>query len=249
MTDKRSTLRIFKDSPFSRRFDTAIWHEQHADVPTIKKWSYEQVVNWAKSHDDISNEVADLLKENEINGVELLALGRDDLKELGIKRPGTLAVVTKAIKDLQMKSQDRPIFIDHDPYCFSKILDQLRLKAMLKEKYEPLSFSDINETKKDLFAETIDYFFPGDLTKLIWKKLKLDTNILSGHQTDIINRWLEEDSCGFDTTLLYRASRDGWEASDFHEKCNNQGPTLTVIQSTEGYIFGGFCDISWSNEE
>jgi len=27
----------------------------------------------------------------------------------------------------------------------------------------------------------------------------------------------------------------------------NQGPTLTVIRSTGGYIFGGFCDTAWSS--
>jgi hypothetical protein len=45
--------------------------------------------------------------------------------------------------------------------------------------------------------------------------------------------------------LIYRASKDGFNASSFHSKCNNQGPTITIIQSTNGNIFGGFNTASW----
>lgn len=30
--------------------------------------------------------------------------------------------------------------------------------------------------------------------------------------------------------LIYKASRDGFEAKQFHLKCNEQGPTLTVAK-------------------
>eukprot|EP00957_Ditylum_brightwellii_P150306 11446359-Ditylum_brightwellii.AAC.1 len=66
--------------------------------------------------------------KNKVIGLELLALSREDMKGLGISRPDTSALVIKSINDLQKKCQQRPVFIDHDPYCFGKILDQLRLK-------------------------------------------------------------------------------------------------------------------------
>jgi len=43
---------------------------------------------------------------------------------------------------------------------------------------------------------------------------------------------------------LYRASRDGFEASKFHEKCDNKGATLTIIRNTIGRIFGGFTTLN-----
>jgi len=206
------------------------------------------VADWAKHHDEIPDEAAGLFEENKVTGLELLAFGREDLKELGISRPGTLALVIKAIKGLQTKSQCHPIFIDHDPYCFGKILDQLRLKVMSKDGYEPLSLSDIKEGKRDTFANTVDYYFPGELSELILKKESpIDSSIIPQDQVGHIQRWLDEDSCGFVTKLLYRASCDGWRASNFHSKCDNQGPTLTVIRCTGGYIFGGFCDTAWSS--
>ena len=42
--------------------------------------------------------------------------------------------------------------------------------------------------------------------------------------------------------LLFRASRDGFEA--FHSKCDDKGPTVTVLQSGS-FIFGGFTEAAW----
>ena len=44
--------------------------------------------------------------------------------------------------------------------------------------------------------------------------------------------------------LCYRASRDGWDAKDFHSKCDNQGPTVTLVKVDDN-IFGGFMNVSW----
>jgi hypothetical protein len=45
--------------------------------------------------------------------------------------------------------------------------------------------------------------------------------------------------------LLWKGSRDGFKAATFHTKCNNQGPTLTVIKSQHDKVFGGFTSESW----
>jgi len=248
MTVKRSTLRAFKDSQLGRQFDDAMWPGQHGDTPSIEKWSHVQVIDWLKHQAEIPGEVTKLFEETKVNGLELLALGCDDLKELGVHKPGTLALIIRAIKNLKLKSQNCPIFIDHDPYCFGEILDQLRLKVMLEEDYKPLFLSDIKKAKQDVFATTVDYYFPGDLAQLVLKTSFYDTSILSHDQVRIIDSWIDEDMSGFGTKLLYRASRDGRQASNFHDKCDNQGPTITVIRSTGGYIFGGFCDTPWSCE-
>ncbi len=46
--------------------------------------------------------------------------------------------------------------------------------------------------------------------------------------------------------LKYRASRDGFKATDFHAKCDEVPNTLTVIKSTHGNIFGGFTEKPWT---
>ena len=53
-----------------------------------------------------------------------------------------------------------------------------------------------------------------------------------------------------DTTavkLLYRGSRDGWYAYDFHRFCDNQGPTVTIARSNAGRVFGGYASVSWTS--
>ena len=47
--------------------------------------------------------------------------------------------------------------------------------------------------------------------------------------------------------LLYRASRDGKSASAFHAKCDNKGPTLTVVTSDGGYEVGAYTDVAWTS--
>ena len=57
------------------------------------------------------------------------------------------------------------------------------------------------------------------------------------------------DWCGYKTMkLLYRGSRDGSTSKIFHEKCDNQGPTICLYKNEKGYIFGGFAPISWTDK-
>jgi hypothetical protein len=47
--------------------------------------------------------------------------------------------------------------------------------------------------------------------------------------------------------LLWRGSKDGFAATNFHTKCDGKGPTLTVIKSAnQPNIFGGYTVDSWS---
>jgi hypothetical protein len=47
--------------------------------------------------------------------------------------------------------------------------------------------------------------------------------------------------------LLYRSTRDGFGATNFHAKCDQQSHTVTIIFTTTGYIFGGFTPIAWES--
>uniref|UniRef100_A0A7S4S2E5 TLDc domain-containing protein n=1 Tax=Ditylum brightwellii TaxID=49249 RepID=A0A7S4S2E5_9STRA len=246
MTVRRSTLRIFKGSALDRQFDDTVWYDQIAQNEPNNKTSNEEAVEKANKCTKIPDAIANLFEKNEINVLDLLTFDSGD--EMGLKTniPVKQEPATKAVTDLQMMHQCSEVFIDHNEYCFRKIVDQLRLKIFSKDNYQPLSLSDITQTEQERFVETADYYFPGELAQLIWEKPMLDSNILSADQVYNIKTWLDEDGCGSDTKLLYRASRDGWGAPNFHAKCDNHGPTLTVIHSTEGYIFGGYCDTPWS---
>jgi hypothetical protein len=50
-------------------------------------------------------------------------------------------------------------------------------------------------------------------------------------------------------TLLWRGSRDGFGARDFHRRCDGHAPTLTLIQDTAGNAFGGFTPVKWESRQ
>ena len=49
-------------------------------------------------------------------------------------------------------------------------------------------------------------------------------------------------------TLLFSGSTLGWEPSKFHELCDEKGPTITVMKSKAGRVFGGFAMQSWDSK-
>ncbi|KAH3798691.1 hypothetical protein DPMN_152293 [Dreissena polymorpha] len=49
-------------------------------------------------------------------------------------------------------------------------------------------------------------------------------------------------------TLLYSAKKDGCSVEKFHEKCDYQGATLTVVYNRCNSVFGGYATTSWAGE-
>ena len=44
---------------------------------------------------------------------------------------------------------------------------------------------------------------------------------------------------------LFVASKDGDAASKFHGACDKKGPTIVIVETTTGNVFGGYTDLSW----
>ncbi len=70
-----------------------------------------------------------------------------------------------------------------------------------------------------------------------------DTQLVNRQYDNKLREW-----CGdYQWKMIYRASEHGYTASSFHEYCDNvKGPTLIVIKSDKGWIFGGYTTQSWS---
>ena len=45
--------------------------------------------------------------------------------------------------------------------------------------------------------------------------------------------------------MIYRASEHGYTAKSFHNYCDDKGPTLVIVKSSRGWIFGGYTTQSW----
>ncbi|XP_067680289.1 interferon-induced protein 44-like [Haliotis asinina] len=59
-----------------------------------------------------------------------------------------------------------------------------------------------------------------------------------------LRKWLDGVK-GFE--LLYKATRDGCSNTAFHQKCDNKGPTVTVLYNTSDCVFGGYTSVSWDS--
>ena len=79
----------------------------------------------------------------------------------------------------------------------------------------------------------------------------LDSKILKSEQYGTLREWLEPKYQSRQPKLLYRGQKDGMDANVFHQKCDEKGPTITLlkIRSTtnpsEMYIVGGFAEEPW----
>ena len=139
-------------------------------------------------------------------------------------------------------SEDGSFFIDRDGTHFRFMLNYLRTgKLTLPEGATFL---------KELEEEAEFYQIQGiiDALKPSAKACKLEeSDILTTeeHQQSL-KGWLPTGLEG-EWRLLFRASRDGFAAQTFHSKCDNKGPTVTIVKSGAN-IFGGFTEISWESK-
>ncbi len=75
-----------------------------------------------------------------------------------------------------------------------------------------------------------------------------DSKILTESETSKLHSFLGEGKQNeVELKLLYRGSRDGFASSDFHRLCDGKGPTLTLIQTPQGAVFGGYASVSWTS--
>jgi len=88
---------------------------------------------------------------------------------------------------------------------------------------------------KSIAQETVSLVFPASTVL---------SGLRNGREVDVrFTEWLP----GKKTRLLYRSSRDGASAASFHASCDGQGPTVTLIKCTDGYVFGGYAGVAWSS--
>ncbi len=75
-----------------------------------------------------------------------------------------------------------------------------------------------------------------------------DGALLTDAHAACLREWMPPalEQGGFE--LLYRATRDGWKAKDFHLACDGQDRLLLVVKTTTGFLFGGFTDQPWPKE-
>jgi len=78
-------------------------------------------------------------------------------------------------------------------------------------------------------------------------RLMLGQKVVQSQEMAYLNQLLVPLSKEIGTLPIYVASYDGDGASDFHDNCDGKGPTVVIVESRTGHVFGGYTDVSWGS--
>ena len=123
--------------------------------------------------------------------------------------------------------------------CFSNYLQDKskgdELRSVIDRK---LLNSFLEEYPLDMNNKDVqDFFYP------IYSPFLRESVISEEKYDDKMREWLGSD---YKWKLLFRASEHGYRAKSFHKYCDDKGPTLIIIKSSKGWLFGGYTTQSWS---
>jgi hypothetical protein len=126
-----------------------------------------------------------------------------------------------------------------------KALDYIRQAEEKKIKLENLIFNDqlvkFEANKTKLSNLTLGYLTVRNIDSFVLSYILTNKQV-----TELIK--LCEFSADQKWKLIYRATQNGFEASKFHNKCDNKLNTFVIIKSTNGNVFGGYTEQSWVGE-
>ena len=182
--------------------------------------------------EDIKININEILKEKECFE---LKKEKENLLKLLIK-----ASVGKQTKNIEFPLTKKEI---NNDYLINILIDKINslekenniLKNKFKE-YEELFEEEIKQKK--IIKENI---IGDSITTLN----KYEDYILI--KNGIINQ-LKIENKNIKLKLIFKCSRDGWTSNDFHKYCDGKGPTISIIETKNNTLFGGFLFIKWKNE-
>ena len=169
-------------------------------------------------------------KEDQNNLIEILCKTIKELKE-------DKDLMNKSIKELKEDKDLMKKSIKELKEYKEKSIQELKeenisLKKMINELNEKVNLL-INNSKKENSISN----------------LKEESIIITKNEDmELINSWISTNK-NIKYKLLYRSSKDGDKASDFHRLCDNIGPTLTIGKTPGNYIFGGFTKAKWEKKK
>ena len=124
---------------------------------------------------------------------------------------------------------------------FLPILEKIKI---LEEKTKKLEEDKINFEKNMKKLE--------EENKLMKEKIEKIEKDFYGDQNEklkLIKNWIHEDKRRTPLfQLLFKMTRDGDSTKAFHNNCDYKGATVTIIETDDNYIFGGFTNGSWDSD-
>jgi len=157
------------------------------------------------------------------------------------------------IKWCQNKEKDSNRFVQVAKELLKTIRYPLIPPRLLYElKQNPSYFKVL--IPEDDYLEALEFHLDkdafGNRTDIKFKPRSADfgeSTLLSCKFITILMNWLGTTKPKSQWILCYRGSRDGFSSKSFHASCDHVGPTVTIVQSESGNIFGGYNPESWTS--
>jgi len=219
-----------------KMFDCMLCKEKH-EMPKLRsdvQLKAEEVIQLVN---DLSSKIIEEIDEYEKESIEF---NRANLESLGVFK--------KIANELESFHSCNTEYLKNHVVDYDKVIDLNKEANILIKKAE----LEVKNLK--------DVIFDGKFLVFEENKIKIIKSILGSVKIDqiidsliLINISKKKDLlalCEFPVdqkwNLIYRASRDGFEASSFHSKCDDKPNTLVIIKSTNGNVFGGYTEQSWN---
>ena len=207
------------------------------EMTTILENKLTNASNKEKEWEDIKVKLA----TTSIKGKVILDVGGEkfttSVETLTREKDTFFAALFSKQWEIERDPDDKSIFIDRNGKIFTYILEYLRTNVV------PSNVMKDEALLHSLLIEA-EYF---RLHTLIGLLLFPDETLLQLEHKKKLNEFYGKTSQRWE--LIYKASRDGFDANAFHSRCNNKGPTMTIIQSNNNYLFGGYTSIPWTSDE
>ena len=224
--------------------------------------------------DEMMKYMANKFDIYELNGIELVEFCRE-LMEMNIRfKMDIMNRLYNGSNEYGVGWKNRSVVMNGNEYKMIFEYMKLRLSDMkyndkderldfvFDNKYEPIiqsfikfienEYSDYNTLIENLDRRRVNEFVNEGLMDMnnedvqsffnpLYSPFLRNTILFGNEYDDKLREWVGD----YKWRLLYRASEHGYTVKSFHEYCDDKGPTLIVIKSSGGWIFGGYTTQSW----
>ena len=133
----------------------------------------------------------------------------------------------------------------------TKNLNELNNNALIKDNNKEVE-EESHEENKEQEQEQEELLLPLDPNNIPFTESSIisTTDSQKNKELRLLSIWLVQTlHSNFTTKLIFSSEKEDDKASSFHKKCDNIAPTLTLIETKEGFRYGGFTTQSWESTE
>lgn len=128
---------------------------------------------------------------------------------------------------------------------FTPLMNKMSKKIDILEKDNKELRQKISELEKrlsDLEKQNNNISDANNLNQITANQM-FKSNIINKNNERVILNWIPKKILS--TELIFDTSRDGDSIDDFKNKCEGKCPTLVIVKTNTGFIFGGYATSPW----